>query len=60
MERVDPELEYFLVILLSSDSPTGLIMQREDSIMEWIFLAHKQNKKLKTYVEKKSKLIIKE
>jgi hypothetical protein len=29
-------------------------MQREDNILEWIFLAHKQNKKLKTYMEKVS------
>ena len=34
-------------------------MQREDSIMEWIFLAHKQSKKVKTYIEKISELIIK-
>jgi hypothetical protein len=32
-------------------------MQRKDSIMEWIFLAHKQSKKWKT--EKISELIIK-
>ena len=60
MDRIDPKLDCILVLLPSTHSPTGLIMQREDSIMEWIFLAHKQNKKLKTYVEKKSKLIIKE
>ena len=60
MDRIDPKLDCILVLLPSTHSSTGLIMQREDSIMEWIFLAHKQNKKLKTYVEKKSKLIIKE
>ena len=60
MDRIDPKLDCILVLLPSTHSPTGLIMQREDSIMEWIFLAHKQSKKLKTYIEKKSKLIIKE
>ncbi|MGE9501621.1 hypothetical protein ACQP3D_24730 [Escherichia coli] len=34
-------------------------MQREDTILEWIFLPHKQNKKLKTYIEKISDLILK-
>lgn len=34
-------------------------MQREDYILEWIFLAHKQSKKLKTYIEKVSELILK-
>jgi hypothetical protein len=35
-------------------------MQREDYILEWIFLTHKQSKKLKTYIEKVSELILKE
>lgn len=48
-----------LVILPSTHSPIGLIMGREDSIMEWIFLAQKRNKKFKTYTEKASNLIIK-
>ncbi|KAL6078044.1 hypothetical protein STEG23_004480 [Scotinomys teguina] len=34
-------------------------MQREDIILEWIFLPNKQSKKLKTYVEKISDLILK-
>ena len=34
-------------------------MQMEDYILEWIFLAHKQSKKLKTYIEKDSELILK-
>ena len=45
MNGIDPKLDCILVILPSTHSPTGLIMQREDSIMEWIFLAHKQSKK---------------
>ena len=55
----DPKLDCILVILPSTHSPPGLIMQREDSIMEWTFLAHKQSKKLKAYIEKISELIIK-
>ncbi|KAL6038953.1 hypothetical protein STEG23_010042 [Scotinomys teguina] len=35
----------------------GILMQREDVILEWIFLPHKPNKKLKTYIEKISDLI---
>jgi hypothetical protein len=33
-----------LVILPSTHSPTGLITQREDSIMGWILLAHNMKK----------------
>lgn len=43
---------------MSSTSPTGSPIQREDN-SEWIFIACKQNKKSKTYVEKFSKLILK-
>jgi hypothetical protein len=49
MDQIDPKLDCILVILPSTHSPTGLIMQREDNIMKWTFLAHKQSKKLKTY-----------
>ncbi|KAL6043575.1 hypothetical protein STEG23_035781 [Scotinomys teguina] len=35
----------------------GILMQREDVILEWIFLPCKPNKKLKTYIEKISDLI---
>jgi hypothetical protein len=59
VDRIDPKLDCILVILFSTHSPTAIIMQREDSIMEWIFLAHKQSKKVKTYIEKISELIIK-
>ena len=34
-------------------------MQREDYILEHIFLTHKQSKKFKTYIEKVSELILK-
>ncbi|KAL6048139.1 hypothetical protein STEG23_029582 [Scotinomys teguina] len=35
----------------------GILMHREDVILEWIFLPRKPNKKLKTYTEKISDLI---
>ncbi|KAL6084895.1 hypothetical protein STEG23_032023 [Scotinomys teguina] len=38
----------------------GILMQREDVILEWIFLPRKPNKKLKTYIEKISDLIHKD
>ena len=58
-DQVDAKLDCILVILPPTHSPPGLTMQREDSIIEWIFLAHKQSQKLKTYIEKISELIIK-
>ncbi|KAL6032137.1 hypothetical protein STEG23_006898 [Scotinomys teguina] len=57
VDRVNPELKCILVILPSRHSPTGILMQREDVILEWIFLPCKPNKKLKTYIEKISDLI---
>ncbi|KAL6066208.1 hypothetical protein STEG23_016757 [Scotinomys teguina] len=57
VDRVNPELKCILVILPSRHSPTGILMQREDVILEWIFLPCKPNKKLKTYTEKISDLI---
>ncbi|KAL6034032.1 hypothetical protein STEG23_014676, partial [Scotinomys teguina] len=57
MDRVNPELKCILVILPSRHSLTGILMQREDVILEWIFLPCKPNKKLKTYIEKISDLI---
>ncbi|KAL6082528.1 hypothetical protein STEG23_004612 [Scotinomys teguina] len=42
---------------ITGHSLTGILMQREDVILEWIFLPRKPNKKLKTYVEKISDLI---
>ncbi|KAL6035037.1 hypothetical protein STEG23_037457 [Scotinomys teguina] len=59
VDRMDPKLDCILVILPSRHSPTGILMQREDIILEWIFLPNKQSKKLKTYVEKISDLILK-
>ncbi|KAL6073596.1 hypothetical protein STEG23_027897 [Scotinomys teguina] len=57
VDHVNPELKCILVILPSRHSPTGILMQREDVILEWIFLPCKPNKKLKTYIEKISDLI---
>ncbi|KAL6054675.1 hypothetical protein STEG23_035366, partial [Scotinomys teguina] len=39
------------------DDLEGILMQREDVILEWILLPCKPNKKLKTYIEKISDLI---
>jgi hypothetical protein len=54
LDRIDPKMACILVILSSTYSPTGILMQREGYILEWIFLAHKQSKKLKMYIEKVS------
>ena len=54
---VNPNLKCILVILPFRISP--ILMQREDIILEWIFLPHKTSKKLKTYTEKISELIMK-
>ena len=58
MDGVNPNLNCILVILPSSISPIGILIQRNDIILEWI-LSHKPSKKIKTYVEKVSELIIK-
>ena len=60
VDRVNPSLSCILVILPSRISLMGILMQREDIILEWIFIPHKPSKKLKTYVEKVSELIIKD
>ncbi|KAL6034225.1 hypothetical protein STEG23_023036 [Scotinomys teguina] len=57
VDRVNPELKCILVILPTRHSPTDILIQREDVILEWIFLPRKPNKKLKTYIEKISDLI---
>ena len=59
MGRVNPNLNCILVILPSRISPTGILMQRDNIILEWIFLPHKPSEKLKTYVKKVFELIIK-
>ena len=59
MDHVDLNLNCILVILPCKNSPKGILIQREDIILEWIFSPHKPSKKLKTYVEKVSELILK-
>ena len=59
MDRVNPNLNCIIVILPSRISLTEILMQRDDIILEWIFLPHKLSKKLKTYVENVSELILK-
>jgi hypothetical protein len=49
MEKKKKSTDCILVILPSFNSPTGILMQSEDNILDWIFLAHKQSKKLKTF-----------
>lgn len=58
MDHLDTELDYIMVMLPSMHIPTGIIMQRENKILQQIYLAHKV-KNLKTYVEKDSELILK-
>jgi hypothetical protein len=48
LDHIDPKMACILVILPSNHFPTGILMQREDYILECIFLAHNQSKKLKT------------
>ncbi|KAL6088281.1 hypothetical protein STEG23_001785 [Scotinomys teguina] len=60
VDCIDPELKCILVILPSRHSPTGILMQMDDIVFEWILLPHKPNKKLKTYTEKVSDLIQKD
>ena len=38
VNHLDAELDYILVIFPSKHSPTGILMQREDIILEWIAL----------------------
>ena len=54
VDRVNPELSCILVILPSKISPTGILMLRDDIVLEWIFLPHKPSKDLKIYEEKVS------
>lgn len=53
----DPKPECIPVILPSTQSSAELIMYREDKVLEWIFLAHKQGQALKSCVAKLSDLI---
>lgn len=50
LDHIDPKMACTLVTLPSTHSPTGILKQREGYILEWIFLTHKQRKKLKTYI----------
>lgn len=37
VDGVDPELECTLVLQPSAHSPTGILMQRKDNTLQWIF-----------------------
>lgn len=58
VDSLDLELDGSLVISHSTHSPTGILMQKDDNILKWLFY-HTNSKKLKTYVEKFSELVLK-
>jgi hypothetical protein len=41
LDCIDPKMACNLVILPFTHSPIRILMQSEDYILEWIFLAHK-------------------
>ena len=41
VDHTEPKLDCIFIFLPSTHSLTWLIIQREESILEWIFLAHK-------------------
>jgi hypothetical protein len=41
VDHIGRKPDCILVILSSIHSPTGLIMQREGSILEWVYVAYK-------------------
>ena len=60
VDHVDPNLNCILVILPSKYFPRGILMERENIILEWIFLPHKYSKKFKKInAENFSELILK-
>ena len=44
MNHVDLDLNCILVILQSKHFPTGVLKQKENITLEWIFLQHKASK----------------
>jgi hypothetical protein len=56
MDHLFAKQNCILFILPSTYFPTGILMKKEVSILEWIVLAFKQNKK---YPERFSDLIVK-
>jgi hypothetical protein len=53
VDCLHPKLGCILVILPSKYSPSEIGTHRENNILQWIFLAYKQGKKiLKTYIKK--------
>jgi hypothetical protein len=41
LDGVDPNMACIFVILPSPPSPTGILVQREDYMLEWMLLAHR-------------------
>lgn len=54
VDHIDPKLYCIIVKLSSKHSPTGILMQSEDIVIEWTFLPHKLSKKFKKIMWKRS------
>jgi hypothetical protein len=39
LDCIDPKMAYILVILPSTHSPSGILMQRKDCVLEWVFFS---------------------
>ena len=37
LDHIDPKMDYILAILTSTSSPTGILIQKKDYILKWIF-----------------------
>lgn len=58
-DPLDPDLDFILVILPSTHSPTEILKNREVNILQCIFLPHNHSKQLKTHVKIFSEWIMK-
>lgn len=58
VDRISAITNFKLLIFHTPHSPTGLLVQ-DNNLIEWIFLPHKSQKKLQTYVQKISAIIVK-
>ena len=39
LDCIDPKMSCILVILPSTQSPSGILMQRKDCVLEWVFFS---------------------
>lgn len=58
LDRIESLDHLRLIVFHTPHSPTGLL-QQQDNLIEWIFLAHKAQKKLQSYEQKIADIIIK-